>query len=189
LLADQRVRMMPHHRGLSEGAMASRWYVLQTHPQQERLAELNLAAAGFPVFLPLATRRVFVRNMAVEQSAPLFGPYCFVAFDIESDNWRPVNRAKGVVRLLPRHREEPLPLPPGVIERWMERYESGEFRGRDILGLMIGDLVVVSGGIWRDKAGRFDGVSASGALRLIMELLGREVVAQVRPGEVAALHR
>jgi transcription antitermination factor NusG len=165
--------------------MASRWYVLQTHPQQERLAELNLEAAGFQVFLPLATRRAYIRNMAVEQSAPLFGPYEFVAFDIESDNWRPINRAKGVVRLLPRHHEEPLALPDGVVERWQARMDGGEFRAQDVLGLMLGDLVMISGGIWRDHAGRFDGISASGALRLIMELLGRPVVAQVRPGEVA----
>jgi hypothetical protein len=64
---------MPSQRRCREGA--ARWYVLQTHPQQERLAELNLAAAGFPVFLPLATRRVFIRNMAIEQAQPLFGPY------------------------------------------------------------------------------------------------------------------
>jgi transcription antitermination factor NusG len=90
--------------------MAARWYVLQTRPQQERLAELNLEAAGFPVFLPLATRRAYIRNMAVEQSAPLFGPYLFVGFDIEVDRWRPVNSTRGVVRLLPRHLEEPLAL-------------------------------------------------------------------------------
>jgi transcription antitermination factor NusG len=152
--------------------MAARWYVLQTHPQQERLAELSLKELGVATFLPMATRRAYIRNLAVEQAQPLFGPYLFAGFDLELDNWRPVNRAKGVVRLLPRHREEPLALPDGVVERWRARMEGGEFRAQDVLGLMVGDLVIVSGGIWRDKAGRFDGISASGALRLIMELLG-----------------
>jgi transcriptional antiterminator RfaH len=167
--------------------MAARWYVAQVHPQQEHIAKLNLEQQGFDVFLPLATRRVFIRNTAIEQSMPLFGPYLFVGFDIDVDRWRPVNSTRGVVRLLPKHLEEPLALPVGVVERWRERMAEGEFRARDVLGLLVGDLVVVSGGIWRDHAGRFAGVSASGALRLIMELLGRPVVAQVRPGEVAAL--
>jgi hypothetical protein len=46
-------------------------------------------------------------------------------------------------------------------------------------------LVLVTGGIWKDKAGVFCGTS-SGGLQLIMSLLGREVVARVRPSEVRA---
>jgi transcription antitermination factor NusG len=136
------------------------------------------------MFIPWATRRVFVRNMAVEMAQPLFGAYGFAGFDIEADNWRPINRAKGVVRLLPKGRETPLPLPDGVVERWQARYEAGEFKAQDILGLLIGDLVVVSSGLYRNHVGTFAGISASGALGIILQMLGREVVAKVRPSEI-----
>jgi transcription antitermination factor NusG len=123
---------------------------------------LNLEAAGWPVFLPLATRRVFIRNMAVEQAQPLFGPYLFTAFDLELDHWRPINNAHGVVRLLPKHLEEPLAMPDALVERWRDRYEAGEFRAQDVLGYELGDLVLVTGGIWKDKAGVFAGSDRGG---------------------------
>jgi transcriptional antiterminator RfaH len=165
--------------------MPQRWFVAQTHPTQEKIAELNLVAQGFPVFLPLISRRAWVRGTAIEQATGLFGPYLFISFDLEADRWRPVNHTRGVVRLLPRHREEPLPMPEGVTERWMERAAAGEFRAPDAVSLMVGDLVFISGGVYRDHHGTFDGLARGGGLRLLMSLLGRQIPVRVRPSEVA----
>jgi hypothetical protein len=59
-----------------------RWYVVQTQPQSESRAELNLRRQGFTTYLPryMRTRR---HSRKVEMVArPLFPRYLFVGFDL-----------------------------------------------------------------------------------------------------------
>jgi transcription antitermination factor NusG len=103
--------------------MTARWYCAQIRPELRSTAKFNLDRQNFESFCPDITIRG-VRGKPYTQ--PMFHGYLFVKFDVEVDRWLSVNGTKGVVGLLPRYRERPLPMADGLVERLTEQNPLNE---------------------------------------------------------------
>jgi transcription antitermination factor NusG len=153
--------------------MGLRDYVAQTAAGLGGSAERYLAREGFKVF----------------RAARVFPGYIFIE-GIEA--WRSaavVNRTRGVLKLLPRHLETPLPLPFGFVADLRWRLAEGDLSERaedDFLRRWLeGDQVVALTGPFRDKRGRFLGYTKDCAV-VLGYLLGREIRYMVPLDELRA---
>lgn len=71
------------------------WYVVNTKPRQECLAEVNLKRLGLETFLPQLKENRVIRKKQTTVVAPLFPGYFFARFNINS-HYRAVHFAHGV---------------------------------------------------------------------------------------------
>ena len=153
----------------------SHWYVIRTHAKAEFKALSNVLRQGFNAYLPqyLRQRRHARRTDWVRR--PLFPRYLFVEMDVASSRWRALRSTFGVEDLICRG-NEPVPVPPGVVEG---------IRGReDDNGLVLlarqspfkkGDPVRVIAGALIDQIGIFDCETDDHRVVLLLELLGRKL--------------
>ena len=102
--------------------MSNRWYALQILPQFQHIADLHLKHLDFPPFFPRIELKASrprtdnptrLKHHTVIQ--PLFKGYGFVRFDVDQDQWLEINKVKGVVKLIPKHRF-PIPVRIGFVE-------------------------------------------------------------------------
>lgn len=110
-----------------------RWYALQVKAGLLSTAVWNLDKQNFETFFPKIQYKIRKGEVRVEQ---LFRGYGFVVLDVKQPGWQAVNGTKGVIRLLPRHTEEPLPLRVGFVESLRE-YDPIEI---DRFGELLDDL-------------------------------------------------
>ena len=91
------------------------WYVVNTQPNGEERARLNLERQGFDVYLPryLKHRRHARRIERVRR--PLFPRYLFVRFDPDTAQWRSINGTFGVAHLV-SHGNQPVPVPDNIVD-------------------------------------------------------------------------
>lgn len=160
------------------------WYVVHTQPNGEARADLNLRRQGFATYLPrYARRRSHARRREVVKR-PLFPRYLFVGLDLARDRWRAIHSTFGVNRLVLAG-EEPLPVPPGVIDEIRAR-EDGE--GLVTLGLPAGvgpgSRIRLVDGIFADAKGVLERIADDRRVAVLLELLGREVRVFVSPASV-----
>ena len=166
-------------QGRGPTAVMYQWYLAHTHVRAEQKASVHLRRQGFGVYLPQyeaqrnhARRRDWIKK-------PLFPCYLFVGLDLARDRWRAVHSTVGVRSLLSAG-DQPLALPPEVIEEIRAREDS---RGFVMLGggcsYHRGDRVRVTEGPFVDTAGLFDYQSDEERVVILLDLLGRQVKASV----------
>lgn len=166
-----------------------RWYVLQTHQQAEPWAEANLKRAGYQTFLPLVRelrRDRVIRSMMHKVDVPCFPGYLFVRFCALTDPWRyPVCKQQGVKRIFCTATDTPIPVPRGQIERLMEEADARRVIDTELPPFAAGTQLTVMAGPFADR----DGIcvwSSEMRTRLLMQVLGGEVVVEVARGAVRA---
>ena len=164
----------PVDRPLDE---AQRWYVAQTLAHREFGASKQLKAQNFRVFLPFVNIVVRHARQTCEVRRAAFPGYLFVALDVSRDRWSSINGTIGVSRLIMSDRG-PLPVPHGVVETLFGYLdEDGSCRfDRD---LMVGQAVRVTSGPLARAMGRLVRLDARGRVRVLLEILGRQVYATV----------
>jgi len=163
-----------------------RWYAVHTHPQGEARARANLERQGYEVYLPLCRKwRRHARRTEIV-AAPLFPRYLFVRLDVEAERWRPIVSTFGVSGLVCRG-GLPVPLPEGIVEAIKGREDAGAFV--DLTrqaALRPGDRVQVVAGPFADHVARFEGLSDTQRVILLLELLGRPIRVSVPAESVTA---
>lgn len=92
-----------------------RWYVVQTQPNREAVALVNLHRQGFRTFMPQIVKTVRHARRTRTQQVPLFPGYFFTALDPDCAPWRRINGSLGVVSLI-MGGDRPLPIPEGIVE-------------------------------------------------------------------------
>ncbi len=151
------------------------WYVVNTHPQGEARAEVNLRRQGFVAYVPryLRKRRHARREDIVAR--PLFPRYLFVALDLAKDRWRAIQSTFGVSHLVSAG-ETPLALCEAIVDEIRAR--EGE-NGFVTLGLPVGigpgSPVRLIDGIFADYEGVLDRIADDRRVAVLLDLLGREV--------------
>ncbi len=154
--------------------MVGRDYVAQTLAGLGASAERYLGRAGFKVF----------------RSGRLFPGYIFVEGIEAAASAAVVNRTRGVLKLLPKHADSPLPLPLGFVADLRWRLAEGDLSERaeeELLRRWLeGDCVVAMTGPFRDKRGRFLHYTKDCAV-VLGYLLGREVRYKVPLTELCAV--
>ena len=109
---------------------AERWYLAETLPRQETVAERELAEAGFTTYRPMVlerrraipSKRLAVKNRmhdnfrVVRVSA--FPGYLFVWLNLHTDPWREVRHTVGIKSVFLGSGGRPEPVERGAVEAW-----------------------------------------------------------------------
>jgi transcription elongation factor/antiterminator RfaH len=151
-----------------------RWYVVQSRARQEKLAQLNLEAQKFEVFLPQILKTVRHARRHREIRAAVFPGYLFIRLDPDRHSWRSVNGTIGVSRLLTAN-ERPAPAPIGVVEALLTYVDAYGFCqiSRD---LVAGQRVNVVNGPFVRLMGEVLSMDDRGRTRVLLEIMGGKVI-------------
>jgi transcription antitermination factor NusG len=159
-----------------------RWFVARVHPNRENSAQFNLDRLGFRSFAPRVRRTVRHARKSRIVMAPLFPGYVFLILDLSRDRWRSVNGTFGVASLV-MGVEQPMPVPSGVVEALVISENSGLVRlDHD---LEIGQRVRIVSGPFAEALCRLVHLDDRGRVRVLLELMGTEVTAQLDRARVA----
>ncbi|HEY4259658.1 MAG TPA: transcriptional activator RfaH [Schlesneria sp.] len=155
----------------------ARWYVVHTQPAAEYRAVINLERQGYRVFCPRLRKTVRHARKQTVKLAAFFPCYLFLKLDILRDRWRSVGGTRGVVRLISLG-DVPQPVPGGVIEEIRARADS-EGVIDWMPALEAGSNVCVTEGPFQNFVGRLEQLDGSGRARVLLDLLGRSVPAEL----------
>jgi transcription antitermination factor NusG len=156
--------------------------VARAHTNRENIAQFNLDRLGFRSFAPRIRRTVRHARKSRDVLAPLFPGYIFLILDLSRDRWRAVNSTFGIISLITGV-EQPLPVPYGVVEALQLTASSGPIRLDD--DLEIGQKVRILSGPFADALCRLVHLDDKGRVRVLLELMGTEVIAQLDRSSVA----
>ena len=159
-----------------------RWFVARVHSNRENSAQFNLERLGFRNFAPRIGRTVRHARKLRHVLAPLFPGYVFLILDLSRDRWRAVNSTFGVASLI-MGAEQPMPVPCGVVEALVMSENSGLVRWDN--DLEIGQKVRILSGPFADALCRLVHLDDRGRVRVLLELMGTEVTAQLDRSYVA----
>ncbi len=150
------------------------WYVVATKPNCENKAFSNLQRQEFESYLPcMLVRCSHARRVRIVRR-PLFSGYLFVWLDPEVARWRSINGTMGVTHILTSN-GYPQPLRNGFIDQLRECEDDGVI-AVPLQYYEIGEAVEVQDGPFASQIGRILSADRPGRVRLLMELLGGEVV-------------
>jgi transcriptional antiterminator RfaH len=157
----------------------SNWLVVYTQPLAEAKAFANLRQQGYDAYLPWCRRwRRHARRREIVRR-PLFPRYLFVAFDAVATRWRPILSTVGVANVI-RQGELPLPVSSVVVDEIRDGERAGRFDDLSpVARLAVGALVRIKDGSFCDLVGRLQSLADGERVNVLLELLGREVVARV----------
>ena len=154
------------------------WYVVNTLPNQERRAELNLRRQGYEVWMPsiLRSRRHARRFETVQ--APLFPSYIFVAIDADKGGWRSVNGTFGVRRLV-SFGGHPAAVPEEFMLALRDYAQPDNSLSPEDRGLKPGDAVRLISGPFAERVGTLATLNGRQRVEVLLSVLGRRVTASV----------
>jgi len=154
---------------------AARWYVVQTQPNGEAKAALNLKRQGYEIYLPrYLKRRSHARKIDIT-ARPLFPRYLFVAVDQATQRWRAIQSTFGVARLV-CNGDAPASVPEGVVGLLKAREGADGFIRMETRPTFApGDKVRVLSGAFTDCAGLFTGLADHDRVAILLDMLGRKV--------------
>lgn len=151
------------------------WYVVHTHPQGEKRAELNLQRQGFQAYFPRYLRRRRHARRVDTVTRPLFPRYLFVALDLGKDRWRAIQSTFGVSHLVSAG-DTPLPISDAVVQEIRAREGEDGFVTLGLpAGLKSGSPVRLTDGVFAEYKGVIDRIADDRRVAVLLELLGREV--------------
>ena len=159
-----------------------RWFVARVHPHRENSAQFNLDRLGFRSFAPRVRRTVRHARKMCNVLAPLFPGYVFLILDLSKDRWRAVNSTFGVASLI-MGAEQPMPAPRGVVEALVITQNSGVVPSDN--DLEIGQKVRILSGPFADALCRLVHLDDRGRVRVLLEIMGMEVAAQLNRSAIA----
>jgi len=150
------------------------WHAVQTRPNRELRAEIELRRQEFEVFLPVFLKRRRHARQVKIGPAPLFPGYLFVAF-APNARWRSVNGTIGVARLVMAG-DRPATLPCGVVENLkLSSDENGFIPLNTRIEFHTGETVRVADGCFAEQLGLFQDCSDYDRVEILVEMLGRPV--------------
>lgn len=162
------------------------WYVAKTHPNGEQKALFHLERQGFVVYLPRYLRRISHARRTSWQPRPLFPTYLFVAISGPDQRWRAINSTIGVAHLICDERG-PVPVPSGIVEALQSEEDD---RGLVMTGRKVsfrkGAEVQIMSGAFASHIGRFEGVTDSERIIILLDLMGRTVKTKVNKDAITA---
>ena len=162
------------------------WYAVYTRPRAEDTALDNLRRQGYRAYLPRYRAAVSHARRRHMVSRPLFPRYLFAGVDRASMPWRPILSTIGVSGVV-RAGDAPVPVPDGLLAALRAQEAAGLF---DRIGarrpLNVGELVRVTVGAFREMVGQLIELRDQDRIVVLLELLGRQVRAQLESAAVEA---
>lgn len=119
----------PFPESVRGGALAKRWYVVQSRSSQEIRAWVAITALGYPMFFPQYSEHLRGRRLTAARKAgesdfellALFPSYMFVEFDLDDgeEDWGSILRARGVFTLLGMRRTTRFAGSGAEVDAWI----------------------------------------------------------------------
>jgi transcriptional antiterminator RfaH len=157
------------------------WGVAQTEPKREHIARTFLMRQEYETYAP----RLRVKTGKISRITLLFPSYIFVQI---TERWYPMLRTPGVLRVL-MSGETPAAVPDDLVLRIRMR------EGKDGLvrlppppssGLEPGQLMTVMRGSFVGRLAIYQGMSGAERAKVLLNLLGRLVEAEVPIADLQA---
>ena len=156
------------------------WYVIQTKPRQEVIAEANLQRQSFEVYYPQILEPRRRRGKWKELVQPLFPRYLFAHLSLTCDNIAPIGSTHGVTRLV-KFGELIRPVPDGFIQELQGAADPLTGLHKPDLSLFKkGDEVVIVSGPFAGQKGVFQATNGTERVVILLELLGRSNIVIVK---------
>lgn len=151
------------------------WYVVHTKPQQEMLTHQNLGDQGFEAYLPRFIKNRSHARKIERVQIPIFPRYVFVAFDLESTQWRAINSTRGALGLVSLG-QHPARVPAKIIEALKARETSEGIVNAEMLNLYNeGDTVYITNGPFKGHEATLAQLSGDERAQLLISFMQREM--------------
>lgn len=150
------------------------WACVNTKPQQEVRAAIEITNQGFSVFFPVEKRTKKKAGEEIVESYPLFPRYIFVRLDRERSEWGSIRNTRGVSYLLTGSDYKPLVVSDSIIEAiraympatQSESSEPTVFQANQKVKIVEGPLAGIEGLFVADKQRR---------VMALLDVLGKRV--------------
>lgn len=162
-----------------------RWYAVQTQPNSEGRAQLNLVRQNFGTYLPRYLKMRRHARKVERVPRPLFPNYLFVHLDVERERWRSVNGTFGVSRLVSQG-DMPLAVPDGIVDAIRLREDDDGLVTLLPPTFRPGQRVEILEGPMAMYTGFFEHMPDNERVVLLLNMLGRQVRVTVSRAGVAA---
>lgn len=163
----------------------SKWYVVQTKPRQERVAQGNLERQGYPVYCPWITQSRRLRGSWQNVAEPLFPRYLFVQLTEGEDNFAPIRSTFGVSNMV-RFGDQNASISNHVIEAIQAQEQRYKQDDPGKMPWKEGDRVQLLEGPFAGLTGVFQKKSNQARVIILLELLGRENRVKVDVNDIAS---
>ena len=168
------------HPGIRTLALEGRqrWFLVHTHPHNERRAQLHLGAQGFKTHFPTIQKTIRHARKLRTVRAPLFPRYIFLILDLGRDRWRSVWGTVGVSSIY-TWEDRPVPVPEGIVETLIANTDEANL-ALFTSGLTIGQSVRILSGPFANLVGRLERLDAAGRIRVLLDMMGTAVPVALR---------
>ena len=159
-----------------------RWFLVHTHPHNERRVQLHLGAQGFRTHFPTIQRTIRHARQLRTVRAPLFPRYVFVILDLERDRWLSVGSTVGVSSLYTCG-GRPVAVPHGIVETLIQNTDEANLT-LFTCGLTAGQPVRILSGPFANFVGTLERLDAAGRVRVLLDMMGTAVPVALRRGAI-----
>jgi len=152
------------------------WFLTQLKPNGFARAVVNLHRQEIETFMPL--QKANLQTNKTPRLVPLFPGYLFVCFDPWRVGLKTVNSTYGVLRIVPGASSRMGGIPQSLIDGLQARCDAAGVI-RPVADLAPGELVKITTGPFAGFIAEVDQLARSERVRLLFEVMGRTVSAEV----------
>ena len=154
------------------------WYLIQTKPQQEAIAMLNLSGQGYTVFHP----KVVIKGKNIS----LFPRYLFIQLDDKTQNWTPIRSTKGVSNFV-RFGLNFAKVPHQIIDLIKTQQQQTIDKIIDLSSHHQGDTVEIQIGTFKGQRATFHSYNTTDRVIVLLNLIGQQQKITLDEREVVAV--
>ena len=161
------------------------WYAVHTHVNKESLSEINLIRQNFITYLPKYKKIIKHARKISTVVRPLFPRYLFVKLDLVKQRWNLINSTYGVNVLITME-EKPVKILDKIINE-IKSYDNSDVIANisPYSSMTMGEEVNILEGIFSGRKAIFDGLTDDNRIKVLFNLLGKEVTLSMTPIGVA----
>ena len=159
------------------------WYLIQSKPRQERLAQENLERQGYSTYLPLAEIRRRRRGRMIRTIDAMFPRYLFINLSNETDAWRPIRSTIGVATLV-KFGQVPACVSKKLISVLKERENSDGIHEITKNHFTAGDTVRIAEGPMEGFEGIFQCNTGRERSVLLIELIQKQIRVEIETNKI-----
>jgi len=161
------------------------WYAVHTHVNKESLSEINLIRQNFITYLPKYKKIIKHARKISTVVRPLFPRYLFVKLDLVKQRWHLINSTYGVNVLITME-EKPVKILDKIINE-IKSYDNSDVIANisPYSSMTMGEEVNIIDGLFSGRKAIFDGLTEDNRIKVLFNLLGKEVTLSMTPIGVA----
>ena len=161
------------------------WYAVHTHVNKESLSEINLIRQNFITYLPKYKKIIKHARKISTVVRPLFPRYLFVKLDLVKQRWHLINSTYGVNVLITME-EKPVKILDKIINE-IKSYDNSDVIANisPYSSMTMGEEVNIIDGLFSGRKAIFDGLTDDNRIKVLFNLLGKEVTLSMTPIGVA----